>query len=91
MSSGSEKVEGSGSVSIPYIGPMTDAVIEGIIRELKKKETKEKVMKNIIDPLLCDMSSRYYPYFMMMIIILLIIIMLLITILIVNFTSRSRE
>jgi len=71
-----------------YIGPITDSVIEGIIKELKKKETKEKVMSNIIDPLLCDMSSRYYPYFMMMIVILLIIIILLVSILIVNIICR---
>lgn len=71
-----------------YIGPMTDAVIEGIIKELKKKETKEKVMRNIIDPLICDMSSRYYPYFMMMIVVLLVIIILLVSILIVNITCR---
>jgi pyridoxal/pyridoxine/pyridoxamine kinase len=64
-----------------YIGPATDAVIDGIIKELKKKQTKEKVMKNIIDPLLCDMSSRYYPYFMMITVILIIIIVLLISIL----------
>jgi hypothetical protein len=73
-----------------YIGPITNSVIEGIIKELKKKETKEKVMKNIIDPLLCDMSSRYYPYFMMVIVILLIIIILLVSILIVDITSRNR-
>lgn len=73
-----------------YIGPITDSVIEMIIKELKKKETKEKVMKNIIDPLIKDMSSRYYPYFMMMIVILLLIIMLLVSILIVNIVSRER-
>lgn len=73
-----------------YIGPITDSVIEGIIKELKKKETKEKVMKHIIDPLLRDMSSRYYPYFIMMIVILLIIIILLVSILIVNITNKDR-
>lgn len=69
------------------IGPATDAAIECIIKELKKKKTKEKVMKNIIDPLLRDMASRYYPYFMMMIVILLVIIILLVSILIVNVTG----
>lgn len=71
-----------------YIGPITDSVIEGIIRELKKKETKEKVMRDIIDPLLYDMASRYYPYFIMMIVILVIIIILLVAILTVNITCR---
>lgn len=70
-----------------YIGPVTDAAINCVIKELKKKETKEKVMEHIIDPLLRDMSSRYYPYFMMVIVILLIIIILLVSILIVNIKS----
>ena len=74
---------------LSYIGPITDSVIEGIIRELKRKEVKEKVMRNIVDPLLCDMASRYYPYFMMMIVILLVVIILLVTILIVNIMNRS--
>jgi len=74
-----------------YIGPITDSVIEGIIRELKKKEVKEKVMKNVIDPLIRDMASRYYPYFMMIIVILLIIIILLVSILIVNVTSNRQQ
>jgi uncharacterized membrane protein len=72
-----------------YIGPITDSVIEGIIKELKKKETKEKVMKNIIDPLILDMSSRYYPYFMMVIIVLLIIVILLVAILVINIKSKD--
>jgi len=73
------------------IGPITDSVIEGIIAELRKKEIKEKVMKNIIDPLICDMSSRYYPYFMMMIVVLLIIVILLVSILIITITNRDRS
>jgi len=70
-----------------YIGPITNSLIDGIIAEIKKKDVKEKIMKNIIDPLVADMASRYYPYFMMVIVILLIIIILLVAILIVSIHS----
>lgn len=65
-----------------YIGPFTNSLIDGLIREIKKKETKEKIMENIVDPLLADVSSRYYPYFILITIILVIIIILLVAILI---------
>lgn len=74
----------STDISESYIGPVTNAVIDSIIKELKKKQTKEKVMNCIIDPLLRDMSSRYYPYFMMIIVVMLVIIILLVSILIIN-------
>lgn len=64
------------------IGPMTDAVIDKIIRELKKKKTKEKIMTNIVDPLLCDLSTRYYPHFLIVTVILIIIVIMLLAILI---------
>lgn len=67
-----------------YIGPITNSVIEGISKELKKKETKDKIMKNIVNPLIHDVLARYYPYFISMLIIFLIIIILLVFILIVN-------
>lgn len=77
--------------TINYIGPITDAAIDSVIREIKKKHTKEKIMSNIIDPLLLDMSSRYYPYFMMLIIVMLIIIILLVSILIINIMSMRKN
>ena len=73
-----------------YIGPITDSIIDCLIKEVKKKETKEKIMQNIIDPLLKDMSSRYYPYFMMIIVIMLIVIILLVIILIINIISIKK-
>lgn len=69
---------------VSYIGPLTNTIIDCVIKELKKKQTKEKVMNNIVDPLLRDMSSRYYPYFMMIIVVMLVIIILLVSILIIN-------
>lgn len=65
-----------------YIGPMTELAIDGIIKEIKKKKTKEKIMKNIIDPFLCDLMTRYYPYLITITVILVLIILLLVSLLI---------
>ncbi len=73
-----------------FVGPITDAILDSVITELNKVETKEKIMKQIIDPLLKDMSTRYYPYFMMIIIVLLIVIILLVTILVINIMSIKK-
>lgn len=73
-----------------FVGPVTDAVINNIIKELKKKETKEKIMKNIIDPLLYDLSSRYYPYLLTIIITLLLIVILLVALLIMNMINSKN-
>ncbi len=71
-----------------YVGPLTNAVIDGVIKEIKKKKTKEKILKNIIDPLICDLAVRYYPHFMTITIILIAIILLLISILVLIVLQR---
>jgi hypothetical protein len=71
-----------------YIGPITDSLIDHAIKEINSKKQKEKIMNNIIDPLLCDLAARYYPYFIMIIIILCVIILLLIALLFENITHR---
>lgn len=65
-----------------FIGPLTNSMLDNVIKEIKKKKNKEKIMKNIIDPLLCDITNRYYPHFMTVTIILVLMVILLITILI---------
>jgi hypothetical protein len=77
------------SEQITYVGPVTNAIIDSVIKEIKKKNNKEKIMTNIIDPLVRDMSSRYYPYFIMLIIVMLIIIILLVSILTINIMSMK--
>lgn len=72
-----------------FVGPITDTVIKSIIKEIKKKETREKIMTDICDPLLCDLTTRYYPYFMMMIVILLLIVILLISILVIILINQK--
>jgi hypothetical protein len=72
-----------------YIGPITSGIIDKIIKEIKKKETKEKIMINIIDPLLKDLSTRYYPHFMVITIILIVIVVMLLAILCVVLLNRN--
>jgi hypothetical protein len=74
-----------------YAGSLTNGIIDVVIKEVKKKKTKEKIMKHIIDPLLCDLSTRYYPHFITITIILIVIIILLISILIMLVLQRCTS
>ncbi len=65
------------------IGPVTNSLINEIISEFNKKETKDKIMRKCVDPLLCNLTSRYYNYFILIFVIMSLIIILLITILII--------
>ena len=67
-----------------YIGPMTDAIINQLSAEIKKKKTKDKIIKDVLNPILNDITSRYYPHLMGVIITLTIIIILLLSILCIN-------
>ena len=61
-----------------YIGPITNDLLNQCIKEIKKPEVKEKIMKNIFDPILSEFFKRYYSYLTFFIFIQLIIIVLLI-------------
>lgn len=74
-----------------YVGPITDGFLDAIIKELKKKKTKEKVMSNIIDPLLCDLTTRYYPHLITITVILVIMVLLLLSILILLILQRYTD
>jgi hypothetical protein len=67
-----------------YIGPITDGIVDGLIDEFQKKKTKDKIIKNIIDPLLCDIAEKYYPHVVTLMVILALMILLLISILIIS-------
>ena len=74
-----------------YIGPITDGIVNGLIDEFKKKKTKEKIVKNIIDPLLCDIAEKYYPHIITLIVVLALMILLLISILIISIMPTKNK
>ncbi len=74
-----------------FIGPLTDEIINNFIKELKKKKHRDKIMKNIIDPLLCDINDKYYPHMMMLTIFLVLIIILLTLLLIMNTYQSGKN
>jgi hypothetical protein len=78
-----------------YIGPMTNSFIDKLIsvasKEIKKKKTKQKIIRGIIVPLLKDISARYNHYLMTLSSILIIIIVLLVIILILLVISRCEN
>lgn len=66
-----------------YIGPITSGIIDNLVKEIKRKENKEKIINNIIDPLIYDITRRYYPHFLVVTFLLILIIVILIVILFV--------
>ena len=73
------------------IGPITGTLIDSFIKQLKKKETREKITQNVIDPVLYDITSKYYPYFIITSSLLILIIVLLIIILIILLVNKKKE
>lgn len=61
-----------------YIGPLTKEIIDTCIKELKKKETKLKINKYLIDPILKEVMFKTYPYALSHVFFQIIIIAMLI-------------
>lgn len=66
-----------------YIGPLTQDLLNTLSNEFNKKETKEKISKLVIDPLLSQIIYKYLSYGLSFITLQLIIIALLIYLIIV--------
>jgi hypothetical protein len=71
-----------------YVGSITGAMVNSLMKEVKKKSTREKIMKNVIEPMMCDISSKYYSYFIMTTIVLGLMVILLISILILTVVKK---
>jgi hypothetical protein len=72
-----------------YIGPMTDSLLINISNELKKKKNKERIMKDIIGPILEDINKKYYPHFVSIISLFIMMILLLISLLILSIYTKK--
>ena len=73
-----------------FIGPLTNSLIDNIIKEFKKKEIKEKIIKNVCDPIIYDISDRIYPYLILILSILCIIVILLSINIILLFSQKNN-
>lgn len=70
------------------LGKFTNELIQKIIFEFKKEENQEQLKAHIIDPIICYILDRLYPYIFITsaIFILLLLIVLSILFLIIKKT-----
>jgi hypothetical protein len=61
-----------------YIGPLTQELLNKCIDEFKKKNNRDKLSKNIIDPIVNEIKEKFYNYYILFIILQLIIVCLLV-------------
>lgn len=66
------------------IGRMTENLIDRFVDETKKKKYREKIMQNIVDPVLQDIEKKYLPYVMTLFILLILIIIIMIVLLVAD-------
>lgn len=71
-----------------YIGPFTDTIVNTLIDEFNKKENKKKIMDNVIEPILYEVTSKYYPQVLTLFVILITITLLLIIFIVSEFTKN---
>lgn len=60
------------------IGPLTEGLLNACLGELKKKETREKISKHVVDPIVGEITSKLWPYFTAHILIQMVIICVLV-------------
>ena len=59
------------------IGPITDSLIESCIQDIKRGDSRDKILNNILYPMFGDIYIKYYYYFLFLNIILLLIVAML--------------
>lgn len=77
--------------NITRFGPITDELVDGFIKEFQRKKIKDKIVKNMIDPILCDIAEKYYPHVVTLMVILALMILLLISILIISLVPAKKD
>lgn len=61
-----------------YVGPLTKNLFDQCIKEIKKKETKDKIVKYIFEPVMSEVVHKYSIYIIAFILLQVLIISLLI-------------
>ena len=73
------------------IQKITNNILSKCIEELKKKENKEKINVNIVNPVITNLSQRLYPYFVALFIMYILVLILIISILIIILLNRKKK
>lgn len=74
-----------------HIGPITDEIVDGLVKEFQRKKIKDKIVKYMIDPILCDIAEKYYPHIVTLMVLLALMILLMTSILIMSLVPSKRE
>lgn len=59
---------------------LTDILLNQCIIEFNKKETRDKINRFILDPIINDINKKIYPYFMTFTLIIMCILILILII-----------
>lgn len=73
------------------ISPIIDNAIDCFISEVKKKHNKDKIMKNIVEPIVEDINKRYYPHMITLTVLLVFIIVLLALLVGTNLKDKNKS
>jgi amino acid transporter len=71
------------------VGSITDRVVNTASKHIKNKKNREKIMKNIIEPVLTDINKKYYPHYITVITLFIMMIIMLIILLIISLYSKK--
>jgi len=71
------------------VGGLTDKMIDIAATHVKNKKNREKIMKNIIEPVLTDINKKYYPHYITVISLFIIMIVMLIVLFTINICSKK--
>jgi hypothetical protein len=71
------------------VGSITDRVVDTASKHIKNKKNREKIMKNIIEPVLTDINKKYYPHYITLITLFIMMIIMLIILLTISLCSKK--
>lgn len=72
-----------------YICTITNNLINILTIQVKKKKNRNKIMKNIIEPVLEDINKKYYPHYITIISLFIMMIIMLLTLLFVVLSTKK--
>ena len=58
-------------------GEFSNGLLNSCLKELKKKENRDKIMNDVIDPIVSDITCKYYPHFLLLTILQFLMVILL--------------